>query len=42
VCEAAASFLEWGERPPVLMSNNVDGAEEYNAALLVRLESPPR
>jgi uncharacterized phosphosugar-binding protein len=42
VCEAAANFIEWGERPPVLMSNNVEGAEEYNAELLARLESGPR
>jgi uncharacterized phosphosugar-binding protein len=42
VCEAAANFIEWGERPPVLMSNNVEGAEEYNAELLARLEPRPR
>jgi uncharacterized phosphosugar-binding protein len=42
VCEAAANFIDWGERPPVLMSNNVEGAEAYNAELLARLEGGPR
>ena len=42
VCEAAATYVAWGERPPVLMSNNVEGAEAYNADLLARLERPRR
>jgi uncharacterized phosphosugar-binding protein len=42
VCEAAATFVAWGERPPVLMSNNLEGADAYNADLLARLERPRR
>jgi uncharacterized phosphosugar-binding protein len=37
--EMAAQYLEHGEEPPVLVSSNVDGADDHNAQLRARYGS---